>query len=140
MRKILVLCPMAPALLVLLMVVGSLSTGCMGEVHINGVAPENQAVEQFILATGNALGSLEKARNVALDTAAKLYKADELSLEDLKTARSISKKFDVAYKAAAEALSDFAKASRSGESVTNASVEAALTAVRSALTELKGEI
>ncbi|MBI9113247.1 hypothetical protein [Maridesulfovibrio ferrireducens] len=48
MRKYLILCPMAPALFVLLMVVGSLSSGCAFK-KLSDLPAEDQAVEYSII-------------------------------------------------------------------------------------------
>jgi len=132
--------PVAPDVLAL--IVGLLilvSSGCVNT-HINGIEQERQGVELFILRSGETLQKIETTRNAALDTAIDLYKSGQMETDDFKTIVSISQKYDVAYKSAVKALDDFAKASRRGEGVTTAAVEAAIAAVNSVLSELQGEM
>ncbi|OEU70167.1 MAG: hypothetical protein BA863_00975 [Desulfovibrio sp. S3730MH75] len=129
-----------PALFVLMLVVASLSTGCMGEVHINDVAPENQEVEQFILRSGETLEKVEKARIVAFETAIELFQSGDIDQNTMNSVIAFNRKYDTAYKSAAKALMGFRKAVDRGESVTRASVEAAISAAQEALKHLEGEI
>ncbi len=130
--------PVAPDVLAL--IVGLLilvSSGCLPKTHINDVAPEMQESELFIYRTGNTLKTIDESRDAAFETIIKLFKSGKMDAKDFNTAVKASEAYDLAYEAAVKALDGFAKASRRGESVTTASVEAAIAAVQSALKKLQ---
>lgn len=117
--------------------VSFLFQGCIPKTHINDVVPEMQESELFIYRTGNMLEALEKSRDVAFESVIKLYKSDKMNTADFNTAVKASESYDLAYESAVAALSGYANASRRGESVTMATVDAAIAAVQSALRKLQ---
>ncbi|GEM_PF-2648350 len=124
--------------LLLIVIMSMSAAGCFPHTHINNVPPERQAEENFIRDTGLSLDSLDSARETAFEAVIKLYIADQVDKETYETAVEADRVFDEAFKAAGESLKAFTKASRKGEPVEKATVETALTDVRSALESLQG--
>jgi len=125
------------AYLLLIVVVLGVLPGCPKNIHVEGVAPENQSIELFIRNTGKTMKVIEKTRKDLLVAAFDLHEAKEISDSDYQTILNVSEKYDVAFKSAGAALDALRKAVDEGKPTSTAAVDTAIAGLKEALANLE---